>query len=173
MIYEITQKLGIEGYLNAAEMEKLFDLGMNKDCLEIGSYKGLSSFCLALGANSLKCVDTFADGNERSIKERFEIYSEFKQNLRRFAHVSVYMGFSEEAAKNEICKYDLIFIDAGHEYAEVKSDYTLWWPHLRVGGMMVFHDYGSDYHGVKQFVDEQFGTDITKYHTLAWVVKRK
>jgi predicted O-methyltransferase YrrM len=36
---------------------------------------------------------------------------------------------------------DMLFIDGSHQLADVVSDFTLWAPHLRPGGLVVFHDY--------------------------------
>lgn len=35
---------------------------------------------------------------------------------------------------------DFLFIDAGHRYDEVKSDYDLWSKLVRPGGLIAFHD---------------------------------
>lgn len=36
--------------------------------------------------------------------------------------------------------YDVIFIDGGHKYEEVSTDFVNYWPMLRLGGLMAFHD---------------------------------
>ena len=35
---------------------------------------------------------------------------------------------------------DVLHLDAGHAYEEVKRDYELWSPHVRKGGLILFHD---------------------------------
>lgn len=37
-------------------------------------------------------------------------------------------------------EYDYIYIDGDHSYEGVAKDYALFWPALRSGGFMVFHD---------------------------------
>jgi len=50
---------------------------------------------------------------------------------------------------------DWIHIDAGHSYEEVKADFDTWYPKVRTGGVISFHDYGvNDCIGVKIFIDE-------------------
>jgi len=50
---------------------------------------------------------------------------------------------------------DMVFVDDGHFYSECKGDIETWLPHVRDGGMMVFHDYGGKYgKGVVEAVDE-------------------
>lgn len=54
---------------------------------------------------------------------------------------------------------DLLFIDAGHSYLEVKADIENWTPFVKPGGVVAFHDYAKtpDAHPlhfeVKQAVD--------------------
>ena len=43
---------------------------------------------------------------------------------------------------SEFAPYDFIFIDGGHKYAEVQGDLEHYWPMLRKGGLMAFHDIG-------------------------------
>jgi predicted O-methyltransferase YrrM len=42
--------------------------------------------------------------------------------------------------------FDFIFVDAGHKYSEVAADFTNYWPMLRAGGLMAFHDIGYPNH---------------------------
>lgn len=40
---------------------------------------------------------------------------------------------------------DMIFVDGGHLKHEIEGDIAAWWPHLKPGGLMLFHDYGRDF----------------------------
>ncbi len=40
---------------------------------------------------------------------------------------------------------DLLFIDAGHDEANVKPDIEIWLPHLKSEGTVFFHDYDDPY----------------------------
>jgi hypothetical protein len=44
------------------------------------------------------------------------------------------------ANKKNTFTYEYIYIDGDHSYKGVKTDYQLFWPRLKVGGLMVFHD---------------------------------
>jgi predicted O-methyltransferase YrrM len=46
------------------------------------------------------------------------------------------------------------FIDAAHEYPAVQRDILAWWPKVKPGGILSGHDYGGDWVGVTQAVNE-------------------
>jgi hypothetical protein len=52
--------------------------------------------------------------------------------------------------------FDLIFIDALHDYESVKQDIALWWPKVRVGGMLALHDFNHQWPGVERAIAESF-----------------
>lgn len=52
-------------------------------------------------------------------------------------HIMTSSDFAANAPKRI---WDYIYIDADHSYQGVKSDYLLFWPRLKKGGYMVFHD---------------------------------
>jgi hypothetical protein len=47
---------------------------------------------------------------------------------------------SRVAAKDWATPLGLVFIDGGHSYETVITDYECWCPHLLPGGFLVFHD---------------------------------
>lgn len=49
---------------------------------------------------------------------------------------------------------NIVYIDACHSYECVKNDIHAWWPKLKKGGVMAFHDYECTDYGVKQAVNE-------------------
>lgn len=58
------------------------------------------------------------------------------------------LGDSHEAGVNwKRGKADMIFIDAGHDFDEIMGDIVYWRPHIKIGGYMAFHDYGSPHWG--------------------------
>lgn len=72
---------------------------------------------------------------------------------------------SEQAARGECMEglanfliedADLVFIDALHDYKHVKQDIGLWWPKVRIGGILALHDFNHKWPGVERAVAESF-----------------
>jgi len=168
--------IGVEGFLHPGECEALCDLACGRHVLEIGSFKGLSCWAMALTAKSVTACDTHkaATDGQRQTNE-FTTLEDFTRAVARYKNVRIYPIASEVAAgvlADEM--FDLIFLDATHTYDEVKADIERWWPRLKSGGVFALHDYGHDaYPGVKQAVDERFGPapEGTTLVTLRWIAK--
>lgn len=82
---------------------------------------------------------------------------------------------SEEAAKSPAfappAAIDLIFIDALHDYEHVMQDISLWWPHVRKGGILAGHDFNHKWPGVERAVADQFNLmDVGVGYDSVWFV---
>ncbi len=55
-------------------------------------------------------------------------------------YLNLYVMTTREFANRYVFLYDYIYIDGNHSYRGVRLDYNLFWPRLRRGGLMVFHD---------------------------------
>jgi predicted O-methyltransferase YrrM len=152
----------IPGHLSEKEAITLYrysKLSNVKVVLEIGSYVGKSTNFLAKGLYSkngtLHCIDTFAN-HDMSEGPR-NTYREFLQNTEKFRSLlEVHTGFSNsqliiKKIPNEL---DLIFIDGSHDSNSVTQDIFNFFPKLRKGSYIIFHDYGNT-DGVKKPVDLQ------------------
>jgi hypothetical protein len=70
---------------------------------------------------------------------------------------------------------DLVFIDANHEYLQVRKDILSWLPKVRSGGLLSGHDYDQTipmFSGVKQAVDEIFGRKILLGKDRVWAHRK-
>lgn len=147
----------VEGWLTEGEGRKLAEIAKGKHVLEIGSYCGRSTICLAHGSKSVVAVDTFDGRDTPNVKPTFE---KFGENLARHNvnNVKVVRELSKDAlAKLRIdgWKFDLVFIDGSHAYESVLEDIKGSLHVLNRGGLLAFHDYGRTIDpGVKQAVDE-------------------
>ena len=64
-----------------------------------------------------------------------------------------------------------MFIDAAHDYENVKLDIQHWLPKVRVGGIIAGHDYDPRWEGVIKAVDESFSGKNIEIDGLAWIDK--
>ncbi len=164
-----TEWLSIQGWLTEVEGIALQNLCHGKRVLEVGSYKGRSTRCMAPLAKEIWCVDTFR-GDPTWGQEQLAEYTtldEFLQNVAGF-DVQVCIGKSQGVIPGLPDNYfDLIFIDSYHTYDHVKMEYELCLPKLAESGVMAFHDY--DNRGIKKFIDETF--DQIKLEGWVVVVK--
>lgn len=165
----------IEGFMHPDELEKLAELAIDKDVLEVGSFKGLSAWAMAIAAKSVWSVDTHkANSAGQQQMEDHTTLAAFQRAISRFSHVRYLISDSATAALSDAlpADFDMVFLDAMHTYEDVKGDIARWYPRVRPGGLMVFHDYGHDHFpGVKQAVDEQFGIQPLAVGTLMWMVR--
>jgi len=113
-------------------------------------------------------VDHFqgAKGQEKFFHEvaHRDIYHIFMANLGHFSNLMVLKMSSVEAA-NQVGLAEMVFIDAGHEYEEVKEDIEAWTP--KATKMLCGHDY--QFPGVKKAVMEKFG--VPKVIDTIWYVE--
>lgn len=150
----------IKGWFPTIECVMLQKLAVGKSCIEIGSYKGRSTLCLAEVATHVYSID-------------IEEHPGFKDNIIGYP-ITIFTMSSVDGSKHfEQDSVDLIFIDGSHLYPDVKLDILNWWDKLRSNGVMCFHDYEAPGHdGVAKAVNEFFELTILKrFNFLAWVIK--
>lgn len=123
--------------------------------VEVGSWKGKSAsyMCVEI-ANSQKhieffCVDHFLGSVEHQIGSEFytqdihNLFDIFTENMKPVENFYKPMKMSSiEASKMfENNSLDFVFIDASHEYQDVKNDIIAWLPKIKNGGIISGHDY--------------------------------
>jgi predicted O-methyltransferase YrrM len=136
-------------------------LAAGKVVLEIGSYCGRSTICLAHTAKSVLAVDPF-DG--RGTPSPADTYQTFLDNLQRHGvaeRVGVRRGTTSEVTPELPAVFDLVFVDGAHDYESVRADIQAAMAVLKPDGVLAFHDYrlpderdGQLDPGVRRAVDE-------------------
>jgi predicted O-methyltransferase YrrM len=145
---------------------------------EVGSFSGVSSEMFALNCKELHCVDAWEaywEIADPSVMANAEFA--FDKMSANYSHIRKV----KSASANAVLKYpdgffDLVYIDAAHDYESAKRDIFLWMPKLKAGGIMAGHDYRHDPEiKVYEVVEEIFGTKykIEKYPDSSWAVKLK
>lgn len=132
--------------------------------LEIGSYCGKSTICLAMASagsgNAVFALDHHRGSEEHqpgeffhdpalfdSHSERMDSFREFRYNLDRAGvsdQVIPIVAGSELAARHWTTPLAMVFIDGGHSLDAALTDYRCWAGHLLRGGTLAIHDVYPD-----------------------------
>jgi hypothetical protein len=138
--------------------------------VEVGSWKGKSSAFMAVEiANSGKnidfyCVDHFL-GDEQAgwNSSLYETFTRNMEPLKDYYKV-LNMPSVEAAKKFEDLSLDFVFIDAAHDYENVKKDVLAWKPKVKIGGVLAGHDYNDLHPETMKAVDEVLsGCDLKNF----------
>jgi predicted O-methyltransferase YrrM len=138
--------------------------------LEIGSYCGLSTVCMARTAEHVTAVDYF-DGRGTPMPR--DTRPEFQANMERYG-VADKVTTCHPDDTYPLPQYDLVFIDGAHEQESVSYDIYRAMEVLADGGLLVFHDYDHPSHpGVKNAIDQLLldGGELLSTHNTLAVVK--
>lgn len=100
---------------------------------------------------------------EEKYNEILDLRSKYKQ-LKVFRDKTVNV-----AEKFEDHSVDMVFVDADHKYESVKEDILAWLPKIRLGGLMVGHDF--HYGGVRSAVYEIFEEPIRTTTKRTWAIE--
>lgn len=184
----ITKALEYNGYMSESELKWLAkEAKVRKVIIEVGSWHGRST--RALGDNAcgvVYAVDHFggsksevATGHASAQWENGDhAFMEFCDNnldLIQRGKIIPLRGSSVSMAKmlkrNDV-KADMIFIDAGHDYEEVKEDIEHWKDLLNDNGILCGHDIQA-WAGVGQAVEEELHQFYVGQHTTIWYCEKK
>ena len=90
--------------------------------------------------------------------------------------VRIFHGSAEDAAEfHEDDRFDLVFLDAAHDYENVCNDIAKWWPRVADNGYLGGHDYGRPEFGVTEAVDEfceEHGYALELGQNYCWFVRK-
>jgi MMP 1-O-methyltransferase len=146
----------VPGWLSDEEGEALYDLA--RECtgkgviVEIGSWKGKSTICLARGSREGSGVRVFAVDPHADYR-----HGEFKDNIDRAEIadlVTPVKGLSQDVVEDFDEPIELLFVDGSHEENDVRNDFDQWVPKVVEGGIVAFHD--TTWHaGVRKVVAEK------------------
>ena len=89
-------------------------------------------------------------------------------------HLKVINNNSIEESKNYLDNFfDIVYIDASHDYESVKNDLNHWYPKVKSGGIICGDDYSKYWKEVIVAVDEFFSQPINKIANMQWYVHKK
>jgi predicted O-methyltransferase YrrM len=132
----------VRGWLADEEALALYDLA--RSCtgrgviVELGSWRGRSTICLALGSRAgagseVVAVDRHTDQTFVDFTQNIEQagVADLVRPIRSLSHDAAY-GFDEPI--------ELLFIDASHTYEDAWLDFQLWVPKVVEDGIVAMHD---------------------------------
>lgn len=177
MAINIENALKISGWMRPEELEWLArQASMHRLICEVGSWMGRSTRALADNLPEdgiLYAVDTWKGTpgpNECALllkgKPEDWLIEQFRANIgeallagprykvRPWQGTSI--GGADYLCKHYQNRFDMIFLDAAHDYANVKADILAWSPFLAPGGLLCGHDFGGSFPGVQKAVLEIF-----------------
>lgn len=162
MAQELTNRVDLADYLAS-----YFTNQTTIRAAEIGVFTGYYSeiLCQKMPNLTLWCVDPWAWGkyerHEQEALERLEPYN-----------TVIIKDYSVEAAKQvEDGSLDFVYIDAAHDYDNVKKDLEAWAPKVRVGGIVSgddFYEFPSGKGGVQRAVCEYTSNNRYDLRLTAW-----
>ena len=152
----------IEGWMTDEELNFLYELSKKYDTIaEIGSWKGRSTNALCSGSKgTITAIDHFEGSASDKDKTHgaIGVYEEFTRNTKYFKNLNVVKKSGDKAVKDFKDKsFDMVFIDAGHTYDEVKKDIDNWMPKTKK--ILCGHDYSEKWPDVMKAVDEKLKID--------------
>jgi predicted O-methyltransferase YrrM len=149
----------IDGFLQPNEAFTLYKTARNLPpdsvIVEIGSWKGKSTYCLAKGLKSGKvcAIDPFdASGDAASAsiyhqkKDKEPLIQQFKDNMEKLGvldKIEILQGFSNDFV-GKIPQIDFLFIDGDHSKEGCEFDFLSYAPYVKPGGYIALHDFYAD-----------------------------
>ncbi len=168
MDIEDVKSRAFKGFLEDTEALRLYELAKEASrfgpCLEIGSYCGKSSAYLGMGCKEnggiLFSIDHHTGSEEQQpgqeyfdpelvdketgMIDTFRIFRKTINELLLEDTVVSIVSNSEVVARSWAIPLSMVFIDGGHTFEAVFTDYNSWAPHLLPGGFLAIHDIFSD-----------------------------
>jgi len=176
----------IEGWSHEADQGALLDLALSMlpsnrrlRIGEIGVYKGR---CTAMWNVKLinagydyeyYAIDHFQGSPEHD--KTVDYYAAAKHNLSKVLD-RIHLIKADSLTQSKVYPdqfFDLLYIDAAHEYKPVKQDIKHWLPKVAPGGVICGDDYVAGWPGVIKAVDEAFGKSVNRLGGQQWWVQKK
>lgn len=162
---------GIPGWMSEEELFVLRSLASKmNDVVEIGCWKGRSTKELLESSKGIVYAVDHWKGSPHDLTsaavELYDVYEEFIKNVGHYPNLKVLKGYSTDIARQFDGSVDMVFIDGGHNYSEVKSDIEVWLPKTKK--IICGHDYKNEWTDVTKTVDEKF-KKVNSIDSIWWV----
>lgn len=148
-----------------------------KNVAEIGCWRGRTTRVLCDNCpGTVYAIDTWEGSPElmnelnfmRTVTgDREWLFNEFLMNMNDAKNLKILRSLSLDAAKSFPDKFfDMVFLDAAHDYQSVRADIFAWYPKVVSGGLLLGDDYECPH--VRRAVDELFILENPVQETRIW-----
>jgi len=160
----LDQGLAIDGLIHLREGALLYVLAQRAapigDVVEIGAYKGRSTWYLAQGlkhAQARRKVISIDPQRRPDVRQTFE---EMVAAQRLVEWIDPHFDLSHNVALAFPHDHPvgLVWIDGDHHYDAVRQDFEDWFPRLAVGGWVAIHDTVNNFEGPTKLTRELLST---------------
>ena len=134
--------------------------------VEVGAAAGEGTVMFAEAFKRVICVDPWA---------KAKYFQAWKERTKQYKTVSAWQAYSVDIARryaSEHVTFDVVYIDAIHDYEHVSQDIKAWLPLVRKGGYIGGHDYSKKFDGCIRAVAEAFpGKSVYQFADTSWLIK--
>lgn len=175
----------IEGWSTYKDQGKLLELMLSEldienklNIAEIGVYKGKCTAMWNIILSNLNieynyyAIDHFLGSREHN--KDVDYYGESLVNLDPIINkINLIRNDSvSQSILHPKQSLDIVYIDASHEYIDIKKDIIYWFPKVKKNGYICGDDYFHDFPGVKRAVNEIFKDKVERFGKRQWLVKK-
>jgi predicted O-methyltransferase YrrM len=146
---------GVHGWLSFEEGKLLAELATDKVVLEIGSYHGRSTICMAQTAKIVHAIDWgYGGGDVDSTCSTVALLENLRErNL--MGKVFVHVGRVEDMPFLLPAQFDMVYVDGQHDVKSARRDFVFALHCLKPDGILAAHDW--DRPEVRQALREATG----------------
>jgi hypothetical protein len=127
------------------------------------------------------CIDTWEGSVEHVNRDEVKdntLFDKFISNIEPVKNVinPIRMPSLDAVNLYDDNSLDFVFIDASHDYENVKKDIIAWYPKVKSNGLFAGHDYDPSWEGVVRAVDEfinERGYTLSIKSELCWGFRKK
>lgn len=128
----------------------LTSLNLNGIGVELGSFKGTyAKEILTHWKGKLYMIDVWRELSDQEYedssnhKNHYKVYEEAMKNIEGFEERAFMLRMKGHQAVDLFDDYslDFVYIDANHTYESVKEDINLWYPKVKINGIVAGHDF--------------------------------
>lgn len=114
--------------------------------VEIGIAQGYGTEYVLDGMSLKKfyMIDPYVpyEFNDTPVQDFNKMYNETLNKFKKYANAILIRSKSEEVVSSfKDYSLDFVYIDGNHLYKYTKNDIEMWWPKVKLGGVLSGHDY--------------------------------